>query len=245
LRNADFGLRISGLRKKSFGVAQVAFSAAGPLSLFAVPKSAIRNPKSQIIWGARMDSRMWTDMFHLGLPLLEKILRPVLVYIFLVAALRLAGKRELAELNPMDLVVLLMLSNTVQNAIIGDDTSLVGGIVGGIALLTANAGLARFVYKNKRLQRIVEGSTEDLIENGVVLEKKLDGESLSIKDLEAAARQEGLGSLDEVERAVLEASGRISFIPRKPASETNLTDEVLKRLDQISRELAELRASRA
>ena len=85
-----------------------------------------------------MDAKSWSDMFHLGLPLAEKVVRPVLVYAFLVVGLRLAGKRELAQLNPFDLVVLLTLSNTVQNAIIGDDNSVTGGLVGASALLLVN-----------------------------------------------------------------------------------------------------------
>jgi uncharacterized membrane protein YcaP (DUF421 family) len=190
-----------------------------------------------------MDARIWTDMFHLGLPVLEKILRPVIVYAFLVIALRLTGKRELAELNPLDLVVLLTLANTVQNAIIGEDNSVLGGIIGAATLLALNFAVVRFLYKHKKLGRIVEGETELLIENGHVRADRLDKESLSRSDLEAAARSQGLGSLHEVERAVLEPSGRISFIPKKPVTETSLNDEVLKRLDQISRELADLRAS--
>ncbi|HEY6327762.1 MAG TPA: DUF421 domain-containing protein, partial [Blastocatellia bacterium] len=82
-----------------------------------------------------MDSKTWADMFHLGLPLIEKILRPIIVYAFLIIGLRLAGKRELAQLNPFDLVVLLTLSNTVQNAIIGDDNSVSGGLIGAATLL--------------------------------------------------------------------------------------------------------------
>ena len=85
-----------------------------------------------------MDAKLWGDMFHLGLPVLEKVLRPVFVYTFLVVGLRLAGKRELAQLNPFDLVVLLTLSNTVQNAIIGDDNSVTGGVIGATTLLALN-----------------------------------------------------------------------------------------------------------
>src|SRR5258708_40172914 len=87
-----------------------------------------------------MDSRTLHDMFALGLPVLEKILRPILVYLFLVVGLRMAGKRELAQLNPFDLVVLLTLSNAVQNAIIGDDNSVTGGGIGGGTL--AGLGLS-------------------------------------------------------------------------------------------------------
>src|SRR5438132_10007368 len=93
-----------------------------------------------------MDATIWKDMFHLGLPIFEKMLRPVIVYAFLVISLRLAGKRELAQLNPFDLVVLLTLSNTVQNAIIGDDNSVTGGLLGAATLLGINYLVVRFLY---------------------------------------------------------------------------------------------------
>src|SRR3954464_14237205 len=98
-----------------------------------------------------------TDMFILGLPWIEKIVRPVIIYLFLVISLRLAGKRELAQLNPFDLVVLLTLSNTVQNAIIGDDNTITGGIIGAISLLATNYVVVRMLYRNKKLERAVEG----------------------------------------------------------------------------------------
>src|SRR5205809_7349569 len=104
-----------------------------------------------------MQSPIWQDMFVLGVPLLEKIVRPVLVYVFLVAGLRLAGKRELAQLNPFDLVVLLTLSNTVQNAIIGNDNSITGGVIGAATLLLINYGVVRFLYEHEGLERLVEG----------------------------------------------------------------------------------------
>src|SRR6476661_8833489 len=98
-----------------------------------------------------MDHKIWTDMFILTLPVLEKILRPIFVYAFLIIGLRISGKRELAQLNPFDLVVLLTLSNTVQNAIIGDDNSVTGGIVGAVALLVVNYGVVRFLYDHRKL----------------------------------------------------------------------------------------------
>ena len=101
---------------------------------------------------------MFADMFHLGLPWAEKILRPVLVYLFLVVGLRLAGKRELAQLNAFDLVVLLTLSNTVQNAIIGDDNSVTGGILGAATLVTVNYCAVRFMYSHEKLEQIVEAA---------------------------------------------------------------------------------------
>src|ERR1700687_5037544 len=104
-----------------------------------------------------MDAKLWSDMLYLGLPVLEKILRPILVYAFLVVGLRLAGKRELAQLNAFDLVVLLTLSNTVQNAIIGDDNSVTGGVLGATTLLFTNYLVVRFLYNHKKLDQLVEG----------------------------------------------------------------------------------------
>jgi len=115
-----------------------------------------------------MHSKIWTDMFVLAVPLAEKILRPVAVYFFLVLGLRLAGKRELAQLNPFDLVVLLTLSNTVQNAIIGDDNTITGGIIGASTLLLVNYLVVRFLYRHRRLDRFVEGEACVLIENGKI-----------------------------------------------------------------------------
>src|SRR5512141_852996 len=113
-----------------------------------------------------MDPKMWSNMFVLGLPILEKMIRPVLVYLFLIVGLRIAGKRELAQLNPFDLVVLLTLSNTVQNAIIGNDNSVTGGLIGAATLLVINALVVRFTYRSDRLEKIVEGSEDVLIDNG-------------------------------------------------------------------------------
>ena len=188
-----------------------------------------------------MHSKVWTDMFVLALPVAEKILRPMVVYFFLVIGLRLAGKRELAQLNPFDLVVLLTLSNTVQNSIIGDDNSVTGGIIGASTLLLVNYLVVRFLYRHAKLDRLVEGESCALIENGRVLENRLTKEVLTRQELEAAAHKQGFGDLREVESAVLEPSGTISFTAKKPAPDETRHQEVLKRLDQLSRELARLR----
>src|SRR5262249_9079266 len=115
-----------------------------------------------------MDAKLWSDMFHLALPVLEKILRPIIVYLFLIIGLRLAGKRELAKLNPFDLVVLLTLSNTVQNAIIGDDNSVTGGVIGAATLLAINYLVVKFLYNHEKLNRLVEGDADVLIDNGEI-----------------------------------------------------------------------------
>jgi uncharacterized membrane protein YcaP (DUF421 family) len=177
------------------------------------------------------------DMFVLSLPVAEKILRPVIVYVFLLVALRLAGKRELAQLNPFDLIVLLTLSNTVQNAIIGDDTSLVGGLLGATTLLVLNYVLARILFKHERLGRIVEGEADVLVDRGVVCEDRLEKELLTRTELERAAHGQGFAGLDDVERAELEPGGEIAFVPKKPTPEEAKQKELLERLDSIERQL--------
>src|SRR6266446_4464401 len=125
---------------------------------------------------------IWKDMFVVGLPILEKILRPIIVYIFLIVGLRLSGKRELVQLNPFDLVVLLTLSNTVQNAIIGDDNSVVGGIIGATALLVVNYLVVRFLYRHERLERLVEGDADVLMEDGKVQFDRLEKELITLPE---------------------------------------------------------------
>src|SRR5438552_9250801 len=115
-----------------------------------------------------MNAKLIHDMFYLAVPVAEKIARPIVVYVFLIIGLRVAGKRELAQLNPFDLVVLLTISNTVQNAIIGEDNSVTGGMIGAGTLLVVNHFVVRFLYGHERLEQIVEGAADVLIENGVV-----------------------------------------------------------------------------
>src|SRR3954465_9682764 len=124
-------------------------------------------------------TKMWNDIFAVGAPILEKILRPILVYFFLVIALRVFGKRELAQLNPFDLVVLLSLSNTVQNAIIGNDNSLSGGLIGALALLAMNYVVVRFLFKHRRLDQILEGEPTSLVKDGKICEDGLAKELLN------------------------------------------------------------------
>src|SRR5437660_4861492 len=110
----------------------------------------------------------WSDLWIPGEPILAKILRPLVVYAFLVVSIRVAGKRELAQLNPFDLIVLLTLSNTVQNAIIGDDNSVTGGLIGAATLLGINYLVVRFLYRHERLERLIEGEPDVLIDHGEV-----------------------------------------------------------------------------
>ena len=129
------------------------------------------------------DSQTFTDMFKLALPIAEKVLRPILVYVFLVVMLRIFGKRELTNLNPFDFVVLLTLSNTVQNAIIGEDNTVTGGVIGAFTLLLINYLVVRFIFKHRRLDQLVEGSPTTLIEDGKVNHRNLARELLTEAEL--------------------------------------------------------------
>jgi len=188
-----------------------------------------------------MDVSIWKDMFAMGIPVLEKILRPIIIYAALVIGLRLAGKRELAQLNTFDLIVLLTLSNTVQNAIIGEDNTVTGGIIGAATLLILNYFVVRFLYHNTKIEHLLEGSKETLIENGKVNTKVLEHEALTLEELEIAAHKQGYASLKEVDKAILEAEGGISFISRKPEPAAERQQELIRRIDQLTTEIASLR----
>ncbi len=185
----------------------------------------------------------WKDMFVMGLPLAEKILRPVIVYAFLVVSLRLSGKRELVQLNPFDLVVLLTLSNTVQNAIIGEDNSVLGGIVGATSLLVTNYLVVRYLYGHRSLDQLVEGKADVLIENGKVRLRRLKQELITMAQLEAAARKQGFRSLSDVEQCVLEPGGTLTFLGKKPTGEDVRHQELVDKLERLAQEIALLRGS--
>jgi uncharacterized membrane protein YcaP (DUF421 family) len=189
-----------------------------------------------------MDANVWKDMFLLSVPALEKILRPILVYLFLIIGLRLSGKRELAQLNPFDFVVLLTLSNTVQNAIIGNDNSVTGGVLGATTLLLINYLVVRYLYRHNRLDELVEGGTTVVVQDGVIQKESLRKEVITLKELMEAARKQGFASLDEVDYADLEPGGGFSFIGKHPAPEIERHSELLSRLEQVTRQLTEMQA---
>lgn len=183
---------------------------------------------------------MWNDIFVLGVPLLEKIVRPIVVYLALVILLRIFGKRELAQLNPFDLVVLLSLSNTVQNAIIGNDNSVSGGLIGAVTLLALNYLVVRFLFKHRRLDQIVEGKSTTLIDRGKVQHKNLAKELLSHSELLTVLHRQGFDDVDEVERCVLEPSGTFAIKRKVPSQDDVQYAEVIRRLESIDTRLAAL-----
>lgn len=189
-----------------------------------------------------MDASMWKDMFLLSIPVLEKIIRPVLVYLFLIVGLRLSGKRELAQLNPFDFVVLLTLSNTVQNAIIGNDNSVTGGILGATTLLLVNYLVVRFLYRHNRLDELVEGRSTVIVKDGELQKNSLRQELITLKEFMEAARKQGFASLDEVDYAELEPGGGFSFIGKRPAPEIERHSELLSRLERLAQQLTEMQS---
>jgi uncharacterized membrane protein YcaP (DUF421 family) len=180
-------------------------------------------------------------MFHLPLPFLEKLLRPIIVYLVLVLLLRIFGKRELAQLNPFDLVVLLSLSNTVQNAIIGDDNSVTGGVVGAISLLAINWLVVRILFRSPRLTRALEGRSTILLRNGQLDQRALDRESLTRQELLDVIHRQGFEDFHELNRVELEPNGTFYVEAMNPSSDDKRHAQLLERLDSLSRELAALR----
>lgn len=184
----------------------------------------------------------WEKVFWQLPSLGEKMLRPVIVYVFLVIVLRIFGKRELAQLNPFDLVVLLSLSNTVQNAIIGDDNSIAGGLIGAFTLLMVNYLVVRFLFKHRRLDQMIEGNPTVLIKQGHVRRRELAKELLTESELLTLAHRQGFSSLDEVEECVLEAGGTFYLKGKNPPADEVRHRELMARLDELSRQIGALQA---
>lgn len=188
-----------------------------------------------------MTVSLWNDLFVPGIPLFEKAIRTLLVYAAVLLGLKLAGKRELSQLNPFDLVVLLLLSNTVQNAIIGNDNSVTGGLFGAAVLLLTNHFLVRYLFKSGRLDK-VEGSPDVLVTDGRILRDRLDREMITVSELESAARKQGITSVAEIRECRLETGGALTFVTRVPTREDEKHGDLMQRLDAIERKVEGLAA---
>ena len=183
-----------------------------------------------------------TDMFHMPLPITEKILRPVIVYLFLVVFLRIFGKRELAQLNPFDLVVLLSLSNTVQNAMIGDDNSVSGGLIGAFALLAINWVLAWLLFRSPKVTATLEGSPTTLIRDGVVDEPALNSQTLTHEDLITVLNRNGFNDPAEIQHCILEPNGTFYVKGITPSSDELERRQMLTLLNDLTTEVKTLRS---
>jgi len=188
-------------------------------------------------------SIIFDHMFQLPLPIVEKLARPVIVYLVLVLLLRLFGKRELAQLNPFDLVVLLSLSNTVQNAIIGDDNSVTGGVIGAFGLLAINWLVVRVLFRSPSLTRALEGRSDVLVRHGQIDVKALARESMSKEELIEVVHKQGFESVDQVRLCQLEPNGTFYLEAFEPSEADKRHAELLDRLDALSREVAALKGT--
>lgn len=154
---------------------------------------------------------MWSDVFHLPVGVEEKVLRAVIIYVFLVAVLRVLGKRELGQANTLDLVVLLLVANAVQNGIIGADNSVTGAVIGALTLFVLNEAVNRASYAFPWFSRIVEGQPVTLISEGRVDRRALLRTGISLSELRSIARRQGFESLSTVHTAILETNGVVSM----------------------------------
>ena len=152
-------------------------------------------------------------MLNLAIPAWDIVLRTAAIYAVILIGLRLAGKREMGQMTVFDLVVLLLIANAVQNAMVGPDTSLLGGVLAALVLLILNAVLARLRLRWPRLQRVVEGSPTLLILHGEMQAANMRREGVDEETLKAALREHGMANETGVETAILEIDGSISVVP--------------------------------
>ncbi len=145
-------------------------------------------------------------------PYIEIIIRTISVYVFMILAIRLFGKKELAQLSVIDLVFILLISNSVQNAMVGPDTTLNGGLVAAGALFLVNYTLKQVLYRNKRISEIIQGESLLLIYNGAANMENCKKAEITIEELEAAVREHGARDIQKVDLAILEVDGNISVI---------------------------------
>ncbi len=158
---------------------------------------------------------MSLNMFIPEVQVLEKIVRPLIVYFFLLLMFRITGKRELGQMTPFDLIVLLTISNVLQNAMIGADNSLTGGLIGGLTLFCANGLVARLTLHVPQFAHLIEGKPTPLIENGRILAKNLRREVMTRSELERAIRKHGLdpdADLPKIRKALLEQDGTVTIL---------------------------------
>lgn len=185
------------------------------------------------------------DLWIVQIPLIEKVIRTVAVYGALVVLMRLGGKRDLAQLNSFDLVVMLLLSNVVQNAIIGSDNSLSGGLLGAAVLIAINAGLVRIANRHPRMVTLFEGTESVIVEDGHPLVRVIKRLGLRIADVAVALRQQGANDVTEVKRATIAPGGAIVVTLDDEAQDVTRKDLREAHAELVAEFRAEVRAALA
>ena len=153
-------------------------------------------------------------MFGLTTPWWEIILRTAVIYVVVLVLLRVAGKRELGQMSPVDLVVILVIANAVQNAMTGGDNSLIGGVIAATTLVVVNTAFSRVGHRVPYLQHLFESEPTPLVQGGKLIKRNLDRENVEEEELMMSAREHGIEDLTGVESAYLERDGSISIIPK-------------------------------
>jgi len=191
-------------------------------------------------WHAFIGNLVYPGVIALGWSIVDKVVRPIVVYLLLVGALRRFGKRILAQLNPFDLVVLLTLSNTVQNAIIGRDDSLTGGIIGAATLLAVNAALVRIYYRGPGIEkRMMDERDIYLIRDYQVQEDALRELHINLGELTAKAHERGFDDLHEVQTAVLYPNGTIYM--KGTSQDAAMVRDILRELQALRQQITAMR----
>lgn len=188
----------------------------------------------------------WSNMFVLDqekVTYLEKIVRPIIVYSLLIMLFRFFGKKEIAQLNPVDFVVLLLISNTVQNSIIGDDMTVTGGFIGVLALMVLNRLIAIIKFRNSGFEKILEGKSRTLIEDGKINELAVKSELMTSDDLNVVANREGYEDVSEVEKCVINPNGVVFVEGKTPTRDERFKAEVLEKIEMLSNQISELKAA--
>lgn len=156
-------------------------------------------------------------------PYIDIVIRSLVVYLFMMLGLRLFGKNQLSQLNAGDVILLLLISNAVQNAMVGPDTSLEGGLLSAFVLFMVNFVLKKIMFRNKKIRQIVEGKPEILVKDGVVNFEKMKQLDITIDELEETVREHGIESVSEVKLAMLEVDGNVSVISIGENNQTNFS----------------------
>lgn len=184
---------------------------------------------------------IWSDLFTFEIPPWEKVIRTVAVYLVIAVVIRIAGKRLMAQMNSLDLVVVLLLSNVVQNAIIGADNSLIGGLLGAVVLITVNALLEHATERFEPLRHLLEGRSTTVITDGTLEEGVLARLGMSPDELHSALRHQGAASIRQVKEARIEPGGSITVDLKERAAALE-AGEFEDAIEDLRRSLADIRA---
>ena len=179
---------------------------------------------------------MVDDLLHLPMPAAEKVIRTIAVYLGILIVIRVAGKRLMGQMNSQDLVVVLLLSNVVQNAIIGEDNSLLGGLLGAAVLVLVNSGLDHWALRNPRVAWVLDGRPTEVVKDGLVDERALARLGLTREELENAIQVHGANSLAEVQRVAFEPGGSIT-VDLKPDARNATIGDLRRAVDALTARL--------